>query len=203
MIHAKRHKRSNVLDKRKEILSSAIEVFAQKGYNKASIKEVADKAGVASGTVYLYFKNKDDLLLQAMKTMLDSNLKEIKSKLASEEKSVDKLYMFFYHHIEVFTQNPSMARFMVVELRQSEEFYKRYPAYNPYHEYHSYVQELVKKAIKEGTTLPYNPVTISYLILGAMDAVLTEWLINPESVNLEKITKEIREVLHNGMKKED
>ncbi len=203
MIHAKRNKRSNVADKRKEILISAIEVFAQKGYNKANIKEVADKAGVASGTVYLYFKSKDDLLLQAMKTMLDSNLIEIKEKIASEEKAIDKLYMFFYHHIEVFTKKPSMARFLVVELRQSEEFYKRYPTYNPYHEYQSYVQELVKKAIKEGTTLPYNPVTISYLILGAMDAVLTQWLINPESVNLEKVTKEMREVLHNGMKKED
>jgi TetR/AcrR family fatty acid metabolism transcriptional regulator len=202
MVHAKRQKRSIVIDKRKEILTAAIDVFARKGYNKANIMEVANKAGVATGTVYLYFKNKDDLLLQAMKTMMDSNLVEIKKKISNEEKSIDKLFMFFYHHIEVFTKKPSMARFLVVELRQSEEFYKRYPSYNPYHEYHDFVQDLVKKAIKEGTTIAYNPATISYMILGAMDTVVTQWLIHPESINLEEVTKEMRAVLHNGMKKE-
>lgn len=202
MIHAKRQKRSIVMDKRKEIISAAIEVFARKGYNKANIMEVAAKAGVATGTVYLYFKNKDDLLLQSMKTMMDGNLAEIKKKLVTEQKSIDKLFMFFYHHIEVFTRKPSMARFLVVELRQSEEFYKRYPSYNPYLEYHDYVQELVKKAIKEGTTFAYNPTTISCIILGTMDAIVTQWIIHPAGINLESVVKEVRQVLHNGMKKE-
>ncbi len=202
MIHAKRQKRSIVVDKRKEILAAAIEVFARKGYNKANIVEVAARAGVATGTVYLYFKNKDDLLLQSMKTMMDTNFEDIKKKLIKEKKAIDKLFMFFYHHIDVFTTRPSMARFLMVELRQSEEFYKRYPTYNPFHDYQEFVEELVKKAIKEGTTLPYNPSTVSYLILGAMDSVVTHWLIHPESVDLIAVTGEIRKILHNGMKKE-
>jgi TetR/AcrR family fatty acid metabolism transcriptional regulator len=200
MIHAKRQKRSIVKDKRREILSAAIEVFARKGYNKANIMEVAGKAGVATGTVYLYFKNKDDLLLQAMKTMMDSNLAEIKKKIANIEPSIEKLFMFFYSHIEVFTRKPSMARFLVVELRQSEEFYKRHPSYNPYHDYQDYVVDLVDKAIKEGTTQPYDPITVSYLILGAMNSVLTQWVIHPESIDLEQVTKDVRQILHNGMK---
>jgi len=200
MIHAKRHKRSIVIDKRKEILTSAIDVFARKGYNKANIMEVAEKAGVATGTVYLYFKNKDDLLLQAMKSMMDINLAKIKQKVAGVEPAIDKLFMFFYHHIEVFTHKPSMARFLVVELRQSEEFYKRYPSYNPYHDYYNFIQELVQQAIKEGTTLPFNPVTVSYIIMGAMDTILTQWLIHPESVNLEEVTHEVREILRHGIR---
>lgn len=202
MIHAKRHKRSIVVDKRKEILNSAIEVFAHKGYNKANIKDIADKAGVATGTVYLYFKNKDDLLLQSMKTMMDINLEKIKHKIAAVEPAIDKLFMFFFHHIEVFTQKPSMARFLVVELRQSEEFYKRYPSYNPYHDYADYIDELVRQSIKEGNTLPFNPRTISYLILGAMDTVLTDWLVNPDKVNLEEVSQEIRTILRHGIRKE-
>jgi TetR/AcrR family fatty acid metabolism transcriptional regulator len=203
MVHAKRQKRSLVADKRKEILNSAIEVFAQKGYNNANIVEVAAKAGVASGTVYLYFKNKDDLLLQAMKTMMDSNLEEIKAKADLEEKSIDKLFMFFYHHIEVFAQKPSMARFLIVELRQSEEFYKLHPSYNPYHDYQDYVQELVRNSIKEGTTKPFKPETISYLILGVMDTVLTEWLINPDKIDLESVTNELREIIRFGIRTND
>jgi TetR/AcrR family transcriptional regulator, fatty acid metabolism regulator protein len=200
MVHAKRQKRSIVKDKRKEILASAIEVFARKGYNKANIKEVADKSGVATGTVYLYFKNKDDLLLQAMKTMMDSNLAEIKKKVADVKPAIEKLFMFFYHHIEVFSKKPSMARFLVVELRQSEEFYKRYPSYNPYLEYHAFVVELVKQGIKEGTTKPYNPETISYLILGLMDTMLTQWLRHPDSIDLVAVMNESREIVGSGVR---
>lgn len=202
MIHAKRQKRSIVIDKRKEIISAAIDVFAKKGYNKSNIMEVAEKAGVATGTVYLYFKNKDDLLLQSMKTMMDVNLAEIKKKVSVEKKAIDKLYMFFYHQIEVFTKKPSMARFLVVELRQSEEFYKKHPSYNPYHDYHDFVVELFEQAVKEGTTIAYNSETICCILLGTMNAVLTQWLIHPESTDLEALTKEVRAVLHNGMKKE-
>lgn len=203
MVRAKRRKRSPVADKRKELLTAAIEIFAKKGYNKANIKELSDMAGVACGTVYLYFKNKDDLLLQAIKTMMDTNLSQIREKISNIEPSIEKLYMFFYHHIELFTHNPSMAQFLVVELKQSEEFYKKHPTYNPYHEYMDYIHELVTKAVKEGTTLPYNPKTISFIILGTMDALLTQWLVNPESVDLEETVKEIRAVLHNGMKTGD
>jgi TetR/AcrR family fatty acid metabolism transcriptional regulator len=202
VLRATKQKRTIIQDKRKAILDSAIEVFAKKGFSKANIQEVANKADVASGTVYLYFRNKDDLLLQAMKSMMDSTLSEIKSKIANIETSVEKLFLFFYHHCEIFTHNPSMARFLIVELRQSEEFYKKHPTYNPYHEYQSFVQELVTNAIAEGTTMPYNPVVISYILLGAMDTILMEWLINPDRINLEQVTTEVREILHNGMKKE-
>jgi hypothetical protein len=110
--------------------------------------------------------------------------------------------MFFYHHVEVFTQRPSMARFLVVELRQSEEFYKRYPTYNPYHEYKTYVMELISLAILEGTTKPYHPETIAFLILGAMDTVLTQWVVNPDSVKLNEVVAELRIILHDGLKTE-
>jgi TetR/AcrR family fatty acid metabolism transcriptional regulator len=200
MVHAKRRKRSKKKDKRAALLTAAIDVFGKKGYVKANISDVAEAAGVASGTVYLYFKNKDDLLLQAMQQMMDINLKQIKKQLAGTKLAVDKLFMFFYYHVEVFTHNPSMARFLMVELRQSDEFYKRYPTYNPYHDYKETVLELITKSIQEGTTKAYNPETLAYLILGAMDTVVTQWVIHPESVNLEAVTHEMRDILHNGMK---
>jgi TetR/AcrR family fatty acid metabolism transcriptional regulator len=187
-----------VADKRNEILKAAIEVFAHKGFNSASINEVASKAGVASGTVYLYFKSKDDLLLQAMKTMMDSNLEEIKVRVATVEKPIDKLFMFFFHHIEMFLKKPSMARFLMVELRQSEEFYKIHPTYNPYQEYREFIDELILLSMQDGTTKQFNPSTISFIILGFMDNLVTEWLINPGKVDMEKTILEVREILKYG-----
>jgi TetR/AcrR family fatty acid metabolism transcriptional regulator len=195
---ARRQKKTISSDRRNEILSAAVEVFARKGYNKASITEVATNAGVASGTVYLYFKNKDDLLLQAMKTIMDSNLEGIKQKAARLEKPIDKLFMFFYHHIAMFISRPSMARFLMVELRQSEEFYKIHPSYNPYKDYRDYIEELITLSIEDGTTKPFHPSTIAYVILGFMDNLVTEWLINPEQVDMESAILEVREILKYG-----
>ncbi len=200
MVHAKRQKRSIVKDKRQEILNAAIDIFGRKGYRDANIMEVSGKAGVATGTVYLYFKNKDDLLMQSMKAMMDVTLAEIKKKVAQEKLAIDKVYMFFYHHIEVFTKRPSMARFLAVEIKQSEEFYKRYPSYHPYQEFQEFIIGLLEKAIKEGTTIPYNPRTISLLLIGAMDAVLSQWVVDPNSIDLEEVVKELREIIRFGIR---
>jgi len=199
MIHAKRRKSAQRKDKRHDILRAAVSEFAKKGYNNANINEIAALAEVATGTIYNYFLNKDDLLIQAMHAMVEDTLRSIKKRIAGEPRAVDKLIRFFYEHVSVFTANPVIARFMVVELRQSEEFYKRYPTYNPYNEYLHYIQELCRQSIAEETTLPYDPVTLSYLIIGFMDMTLTQWVINPDNVNLQSICEEAQQILHFGL----
>ena len=199
MIHARRYKPKVKTNKRKAIISAAIEIFARKGYNDAGISDIAQRANVANGTVYLYFKNKDDLLLQSMQEVMSVSLVEIKKKVAPIKNAVEKLFQFFVEHVELFTQNPNMARFLVVELRQCEEFYKKHPSYNPYNEYLHYVQEICTQSIKEKTTRNYDPQTLSFVIVGAMDMVLTQWVINPDGVNLPRLNAEIRDILHFGM----
>jgi TetR/AcrR family transcriptional regulator, fatty acid metabolism regulator protein len=200
MNHAKRQKRSIMVDKRREIQNAAIDVFAKRGYNTASIKDIADKAGVATGTVYLYYKNKDDLLLQAMKYMLDSCLHDIRNRVVGITSPLDKIYAFYMMHMEMFTKRPSMARFLIVELRQSEEFYKKHPTYNPYEHYVEYVVELLNQAIEEGLIKPFNPHTIAYSVIGFMDSLLTHWLRNPSEVNLEQTSGEFREIIQYGIR---
>ncbi len=187
------------LDKRAHILDAAITVFAKKGFSGSTISDVAKKAGVACGTVYLYFKNKDDLLIQCMHEMIDSKLKGIKNEISHFEKANERLYQFFIKHIELFTQNPDVARFMLVEVRQSEEFYTRYPTYNPLNEYISYVQTLIRDAINEGTHRDVDVTALSYMIIGAMDLTLTQWLIGNKDLDLIHITDKIRDILRHGI----
>ena len=186
------------ISKRMRILQAAIEIFAIKGYSIATIADIAKKADVASGTVYLYFRNKDDLLIQCMHEMMDSKLKEIQAKIAPEKSAMERLYQFFVHHIDLFTQDPNYARLMVVEVRQSEEFYKLYPTYNPLNQYLDYVRELVQSAIDEGSIRDVNATAMAYMIIGAMDLVLTQWLIGDNAIDLKQITDNIRNILQAG-----
>lgn len=186
-------------DKRKLILDAAIKTFAQKGYSQSSIIEVAKLANVAVGTVYIYFQNKDDLLIQCMHEIMDSRLTQIKAEAAKADTAMERLYQFFIKHIELFSQNPDYARLMVVEVRQSEEFYKRYPTYNPLNDYLEYVRTLVQNAIDEGSIKQVDAKALAFLIIGAMDLSLTQWLIGDEKLDLIQMTDNIRRILATGI----
>ena len=186
-------------EKRKAILNSAIEVFARKGYNNATISEVAELAKVANGTVYLYFKDKVDLLICAMQELITAKLDEIKALVGHEGSAVDRLYKFFILHVELFTSNPTYVRFLVVELRQSEEFYKSNPGYNPMHEYLDYVTDLCAEAIRTGTIRKSNPRTMAYMIVGTMEFMLTQWICGLEEIDLLAAVNEMRAILHEGL----
>jgi TetR/AcrR family fatty acid metabolism transcriptional regulator len=187
------------LSKRQAIVDAAIHVFAQKGYQKAKIADVAEKAGVADGTVYLYFKNKDDLLMQSMHEMVEEKLVKIRRKIAKENTARAKLFKFAELHADLYTKNPHVVRFMVVELRQSREFYKKYPTYAPLSEYLDYVENLVNDAIAEGSIRKVNARTLALMIIGTMDFVLTQWVVGGEQISLHQIVEDFIEIVHDGL----
>ncbi len=189
----------DVRSKQALILESGIKVFAQKGYSAATIKEVAKLANVATGTVYLYFKNKDDLLIQCMNQLIDSVLEEVIEEISQETDPIEKLYQFIAKHIMHFSRNPLLARFLIVEVRQSEEFYTRYPSYNPLNRYLSHVRLLIQEAAVAKGLRDINHDALSYIIIGAMDQVLTQWLIGNESIDLLRLTEDIRLILRHGI----
>jgi TetR/AcrR family transcriptional regulator, fatty acid metabolism regulator protein len=188
------------MSKRQAIIEAAINVFARKGYLKAKISEVAEKANVADGTVYLYFKNKDDLLIHAMREMMEDKLSKIRRKIAKEKTAWDKLFKFAELHIELYTKNPEVARFMVVEIRQSQEFYKKYPTFAPLNEYVDYVQALVNDAITEGSIRKIDSKTLALMIIGTMDFVLTQWVLGIEDISLQDVTNNFIEIVHSGLR---
>ena len=139
------------LSKRKAIIEAAIEVFSHKGFHKAKISHIATLANVADGTIYLYFNNKENLLVSAFDELIENILTEMKSSILQEKTAIHRFSKFIDLHVDVFTKQPAIARFLAIELRQSPDFYELYPSYNPLKEYISYIEKLVIDAIKEGS----------------------------------------------------
>ncbi len=192
-----------IVDKRQRILNAAIRVFAHKGYTMAKITEIAQIAKVATGTVYIYFKGKDDLLLHCMREVISSKLESIRAAGDPAESAMERLYNFFIRHVEMFWNEPYLARFLVVEVRQNEEFYQRNPEFNPMNAYLEFVQELTREAIAEDSITLVDPVAFSYLIVGAMDMILTQWLSGNNEKDLISIVDDIRHILQYGVKRND
>lgn len=180
------------------IINAAIEVFSVKGFHRAKIKEIAHTAGVADGTVYLYFKTKDDLLISAFDDLIDRKLRTMMKLVEQEETSFAKLTKFFDYHVDLFTQEPYIARFLSIELRQSSEFYQKHPKYQPIKRYLDYLQEIIKQAIEEGSIRKVDPEGLSYIMFGTMDFVLTEWSKKDQQFSLAEIKDKIVDVLRYG-----
>src|SRR5438105_8505067 len=112
--------------KRERILDAAVRVFAEKGFYGAKVSEIAREAGVADGTIYLYFKSKDDLLISLFEDRMAQINSALREKLATEPNALGKLRRFIEMHLELVETRRELVEVLTVELRQSSKFMREY-----------------------------------------------------------------------------
>lgn len=175
-------------DKRRRILEGALRAFAKKGFYNTKVSEIAAEAGVADGTIYLYFKNKDDLLI----SLFEDRMEWVIDRLQAELKvipgdAVSKIQAFIQLHFALVIENRDLAEFITVELRQSAKFVKEYK--NPkFADYLRILQGIIEDGQREGTLrADLDSRLTSRAIFGALDEVLLQMTLS------RAITPEIEE----------
>ena len=186
-------------DYRNKILTAAIKMFAQKGYVNTTMSDVSLQAKVGIGTLYNYFRNKDDMLLQCMKKTIEDEIHVIREASEAEADPIDRLHSFFLKHSELIQCKPYIAKFLVVELRQSEGFYKRNPSYNPMNYYLDYCQGILQGAMDSGRIRKVDVKTLSYIVIGTMDMIFTQWLISGKTLDIKVMFESVRNILKLGL----
>jgi len=138
-------KRDRSSDKYIRIIQAATKVFAKKGFFHAKVSDIAKEAQVADGTIYIYFENKDDILISLFEAQMKSVIENMVTQLSKENDPVRKLRCFALTHLQLIEQNKAMAEIIQVELRQSSKFMKEYKN-------EGFVQylELIADIIREG-----------------------------------------------------
>lgn len=187
-------------DKHQVIIDSAIKIFAKKGFHNTKISEIAKMAKIGEGTLYLYFKSKEELLIKCFEEMLVSLLSKIQKEVESVDDKLLRLHRFIEVHIEFLQSHPSQARLLMIELRQSPEFYKKYPAFWPVKQYLNFLSNLCSDAIEAGVIRKVDPEMLTSMIFGTMDFVLTRWLLNDYEMDLITIKSSLEDILANGIK---
>src|SRR5438045_2956591 len=112
-------------DKRERILAAAERVFARHGFFAAKVTDVAKDAGVADGTIYLYFKNKDDLLISLFEHRMTQVNATLRAAIA-DAPPLDQLRAFIRTYLRLVADEPAAAEVLTIELRQSSKFMKEY-----------------------------------------------------------------------------
>jgi TetR/AcrR family transcriptional regulator, fatty acid metabolism regulator protein len=163
-------------DKRTRILNAAVSVFADRGFFQSRVSDVADAAGVAGGTIYLYFKSKDDLLISLFEDRMDSIISHVNDALSSVDTASARLKIFVQKHLMMVEQHPELAEVLIVELRQSAKFMREYTPIK-FAEYLDIIEQIVRDGVSAGEfRIGLNPRLAKRIIFGALEEVSATWL---------------------------
>ena len=186
-------------DKREAILRSAIKVFARKGFFNAKVADVAKDASIADGTVYLYFKSKDEILHSIFDQAMERFIDEGRSELANIKSPVDKLRKIAELHLARLGADRDLAVVFQVELRGSTKFMREFSAAG----FHDYL-EVIRKTIDEGQRAgvfrsDIKPVVCAKILYGSLDEMVTNWILSKKPYSLEPMAGEVLKVFLKGI----
>jgi TetR/AcrR family transcriptional regulator, fatty acid metabolism regulator protein len=171
-------------DKYNSILEGALQVFAEHGYHRSQVSRIAREAGVADGTIYLYFKRKEDILISLFREKLGELVEKFHASLDDKMNAQESLRKVCEIHYKELESNVPLAFVTQIELRQSDlELRKEIgTAFKPYIKL---IEGILEKGIQESLFRPDLDVKLVRLMLfGAMDEVVTSWLISGQKYSL-------------------
>ena len=164
-------------NKKELIINAAIKVFADKGFYTANVADVAKEAGVADGTIYLYFKNKDDLLISLFETKMEEILLRFSSLLDSTRNAEEKLRQFIHLYFQMIEEDQNLAEVFQVELRQSSKFLKDYHN-QKFIDFLNLIGDILHQGQSDGQfKTDINIHTMKLIIFGALDELARQWIL--------------------------
>ena len=186
-------------DKRREILQASIRVFARSGFFNSKVSDIAKQAGVADGTIYLYFRNKDDLLISLFDQTMGEFVARAREALETASHPVEKLRRLAALHLDGLGRNRELAVVFQIELRHSSKFMSRFSK-TRLADYFN----LIRGVIREGQSAGHfrkdvNEKIVTKCFFGALDEMATNWILSKREYNLAALSDVVVDVFVQGL----
>ena len=187
-------------NKRDAILRAAITVFAHNGYFNSKVADIAREAGVADGTVYLYFKSKEDILHSIFDHSVDEAVGEAKKLIESTADPREKLRQIAMLHLERLGADRDLAVVFQVELRGSTKFMEEFSKAG-FAEYLA----LIRSTFEEGQAAgvfrrELNAKVVAKILFGALDEMATNWILSKRRYKLAPMADQVLDIFLNGVR---
>lgn len=184
------------------ILEAAVKVFAEKGFHNAKIHTIAEQAGVATGSVYVYFKNKEAILLTIFESLWEKLYFQLKNIVCRNDISaLDKFDSLIDLLFDSFIENPSLA---IVFVNEQNQLQQRMPG-KFFHYYDGFMdlgEGIVSEGIKNSLFNPNIDVKIiRSFIFGGLRNLLHQWAQNPHTLSLNGIRQNVKYFAKRGLLK--
>jgi len=184
--------------KREAILRAATDVFAECGFFNAQVADIARAAGVAAGTVYLYFRSKDDLLISIFERSMRDAIAEGRALGGAETDPRERLRRFARLHLGRLGRDRNLAVVFQVELRQSTKFMERFSA-TLLRDYLGLIREAIADGQRAGVLrADIKATAAAKMFFGALDEMATNWILSRRRYSLEAETDVVLDLFVNG-----
>jgi TetR/AcrR family fatty acid metabolism transcriptional regulator len=186
--------------RRESIIRAAIEVFSKKDFKAASISEIAQRAGIADGTIYQYFRNKEDLFFSIPIEKTNEFRSQLELHLEGISGAFNKIRKFVWYFLYFFKTNPGYGRILMLEMRVSKGFVKT-ETYGFLKQSVSQVMDIMLEGQNEGVIRQDTDIYIlRHVILGTLEHMVTRWLLKEEKYDLLEHHQEVSRILIDGLR---
>ena len=187
------------MPKYKMIVDAAVKVIAQNGYHNSQVSKIAREAGVADGTIYLYFKNKEDILVSVFENKMGQFIDQIADAIKEKDNSNDKLATLNNMHLSQLVENRYLAIVTQLELRQSNLTLRREinAVLKPYL---TIIDSIIKEGMEDGTFKEnLNVPLVRQMIFGTLDETVTNWVMQEEKYDLVGQAQDVHYLISHGL----
>lgn len=185
--------------KYKQIIEAAVIVIAQHGYHHAQVSKIAKQAGVADGTIYLYFKNKEDILISVFQEKMGEIVEKIEGELKGKQTASQKLALLVEKHFEILSSDSNLAIVTQLELRQSSKDL-RLKINAVLKRYLIVVDGILQEGIESGEfKKDLNYKLARQMIFGTLDEVVTTWVMNEQKYDLRNLSHQVHTLFIAGL----
>ncbi len=204
IIHSLIERESNITLRQKkpkyiQIIDAAVIVIAENGYHQAQVSKIAKQAGVADGTIYLYFKNKEDILVSLFQEKMGVFIEKIEEEIKSKKNAADKLYSLIDKHFTLLSEDHHLAIVTQLELRQSNKDL-RLRINEVLKGYLNVVDKIISDGKENGEFREELDVRLArQMIFGTIDETVTTWVMNDQKYRLTDQTKKVHDLFVNGL----
>jgi AcrR family transcriptional regulator len=193
--------------KKLDILHAAMQVFAKKGVVKTKMIDIATTAGVGKGTIYEYFRSKEEIFSnaytyfsQSMESMVQEALKKEDDPVKQLELTLNISLDAFMHMGEEFAD--IMMDFWAEGIRNKDQkFLDAIDLKGLYSEYRKMIQQILKGGIEKGIFKPLDTKSTASVLIAAFDGIMLQWIMDRKAVNLKKIPAVLLDGFIEGIKK--
>ncbi len=185
--------------KKQQIIEAAIEVFSKNNFQNSTISQIAQKADVAEGTIYQYFKNKEDLFFSIPVEKTKDFCRELELHLQGITGALNKIRKFIWYYLYFFKMNPEYGRTLMLEMRVNKSFAKT-KAYDSFKNLTDRILEIIREGQEEGVIRKDVNIFITrQLILGILEHVVTRWLLKGESYDVSEHYQDVSTLVLHGI----
>ncbi len=181
------------------ILQAAVKVMAESGYYNAQVSRIAREAGVADGTVYLYFKNKEDILISILRETIGEIIERVQAALTGLEDPAEMLHRLVFLYFRGLAETKDLAMVTQVHLRQTNPDVRRKIG-DIMRPYYRIIDRIIERGVERGMFRPTIDRRIARrMIFGTMDETVTAWVLTGAKYDLVALAGPVVDLLLGGL----